>query len=150
MEDITIRDMVRDDVPAIVGLLEGHNEAEEWHDTTESFRSELEAMFNPVPFGRPAYVVAVNKGGDILGVGGYSNAGFDEEIYGLFWGAVHRDHVGKGIGKMLVATRLERIRERGGKVVLSTVRKTWHLERFGFIKILPRESGYFLMMLELT
>ncbi len=129
--------------------LNNPTDGDDWIDL---LRNELEAAFQPSKFITPVYLVVWDNHKKIVGFAGYSNCGFDTEIFGLTWCNVHPAYKNLGIGKMLVEERLKSISKEGGKVVLSSQREqvTWHLERFGFERL--KENGecdgdkYFLMI----
>ncbi|HEY1041457.1 MAG TPA: GNAT family N-acetyltransferase [Candidatus Paceibacterota bacterium] len=143
---MSIRNLTLSDVPEIIEIFKFHNQSEGWNESLERFTHELHESLNSQEFTKPYYVVYENEQGSILGFGAYSNTGFDDGVYGLFWGIVHPEHQGKGIGKALTEERIQRIKQAGAHIILSTTKKTWHLERFGFKVIESRDDGYYLMM----
>lgn len=150
---MNIRLLERTDIPLCVDIynLNYPNDELYWIDL---LNNELNAMFQDSKFIIPKYFV-IEIDNKIIGFAGYSNCGFDTEVFGLLWCNVHPDYQGKGVGKMLVEERLKHIKGDGGKIVLSSQRGkvTWHLERFGFVNM--GDNGecdgdkYYLMRLKM-
>jgi N-acetylglutamate synthase-like GNAT family acetyltransferase len=145
----TIRELKRSDLIQCVELFKLNSTANMLEDyAIVQLINELNASFEPTMFVTPRFILA-EENKKIIGFAGYSNTGFDDEIFGLFWINVHPDHRNRGIGKALTKFRIEEIKKIGGKIILSTTRKTWHLERFGFTKDSSLSQNYYLMKLEL-
>ncbi len=144
-----IRDLQPDDIPNCVELFKLVASGEDWNDMIDDFaEQELWPMFREGQYVKPHYFVC-EVDGKLVGIAGYSKSGFDNEIYDLFWAIVHPEYQNQGIGGKLTETRINRIRELGGTVILSTTRKDWHLKRFGFEIIQPIKDGYYFMKLNM-
>ena len=146
---IQIRSLIKEDIASCIELCKLNSVIEGWgEDTVDSLVFELNAAFENGVFCRPNYLVAImdNK---IVGFAGYGRLGFDDGAYGLFWVQVHPFYQKKGVGTELTKTRLEKIKNEGGEIVIAKTRKIWHLTRFGFEKIIDRGGGYQLMQLSL-
>ena len=142
-----VRKLLPKDIPSIIEIFTFHNTAEGWNEAIDHFTNEITTMFSDSYFIRPVFIVCENNEGKIIGFAGYSNTGFDDGVFGLFWVMVHPEYQYQGVGKLLTEERIREIKEIGGGVIFSTTRKTWHLERFGFKSIAPRGDDYFLMVL---
>ncbi len=146
---IIVRCLMYSDISECVEIykLNYPNDSQEW---INSLKHELNQGFNTFQFTLPRYFVSIIEG-KIVGFAGYSDVGFDADIFSLLWCNVHPDFKGKGIGKKLTERRIKEITDEGGKKILSSQAKSvkWHLERFGFEVI--DENGncdgeeYFLM-----
>lgn len=121
--------------------------SENWNGYIDRLLIELKAMFQQ-GYIIPNYLV-IEIDNKIVGFGGYSNTGFNDDIYGLCWCVVHPDFQGKGIGKKLTEVRIEEIKKIGGKIILSSTKKLWHLTRFGFEDLGICGDDYHLMKLHL-
>ena len=106
----------------------------------DSERPDFENYLDTMP--GPYFVVDEND--VILACGGYA-ANIDEpDTADLCWGMVRRDLQGTGLGKLLVAARLERIEAdaRFRHVFLKTSHETAAFyERFGFVTEQVIEHG---------
>lgn len=105
-------------------------------DYSFDIEKELKAAFdyNNIQFTIPEYFI-FQEDNIIKGFAGLSNSGFDNQIFGFFSCYVLPEYQGKGIGKKLTEARIKRINDIGAEMILSTTRKPWHLERFGFKKM---------------
>lgn len=115
----------------------------------EDLRLDLNAAFDATRFSPPRYVV-VEIDGNVVGFAGMAPSAFDEGVYGLFWAVVDPSYQGLGVGKTLVESRLDLIRNLGGEAVVAVTKVQWHLKRFGFRPVMKRSKDYTLMMLNLT
>lgn len=83
----------------------------------------------------------------IKGLAGLSNCWFDNQAFGLFTCYIDPIYQNKGIGKKLTEFRINRIKEIGGRVIFSSTKKPWHLERFGFKQIKSPYDDWKIMQL---
>ena len=105
-----------------------------------SERAEFETFLDNLP--GPYIVVEDND--DILACGGYAPNIDAPDTADLCWGMVRRDLQGTGLGKLLVAARLERIEADAcfRHVFLKTSQETAAFyERFGFVTEQVIEHG---------
>ena len=138
-----IRLLEEQDIEACVAICEMNFAGSDYrYDVLHALRSH----FAEGSIVKPEYVV-FDDNGMIKGVAGFSRTVFDSGVFGLFMCYVHPDFQNEGIGRALTEVRIEMIREKGGLSVLSTTRKMWHLERFGFQPIATPYSDWHIMQL---
>ena len=152
---VQIRKLELDDIDMCISIYKLNATTEGWNDPVEeqpdgrrSVFSELHASIGTNGFVKPHYFVA-EIDNVIRGFAGFSNTGFDDNVFGLFWANVDPSYQNVGLGKALTLSRLDAIKEMDGKVIFSTTRKQWHLHRFGFKTVCPRGDGYYLMQLNI-
>jgi predicted N-acetyltransferase YhbS len=152
---IKIRTLGKSDIEKCIAIYKLNAAVEGWTDPAElqvdgkrSLYSELSASLCSNGFVKPYYFVA-EIDNVVRGFAGYSNTGFDDNVFGLFWANVDPEFQNYRLGKELTLKRIDAIKRMDGKVIFSTTRKQWHLQRFGFKTIMEREDGYFLMQLNL-
>lgn len=145
-----IRKLSKIDIPACVEIFKLNMALENWENyPDENLIRELNAAFETNIFCIPTYYVAEWRN-DIVGFAGYGRLGIDDGLWGLFWINVHPNHYNKGIGEKLTTIRIDDIKKNDGEIILATTKKIWHLERFGFKKVIPRGDDYYMMMLDLN
>lgn len=144
--NINIRKLSKDDIDYCIEIYKLN--AENNLKYLDQLIYELNSSFLDFNFIVPKFLIAEHNN-EILGFAGYSNTGFSNAVYGIFWINVHPNYKNIGVGKSLTKFRIEAIKNEGGKVILSTTKKAWHLERFGFQKISLLTGGSILMKLEL-
>jgi ribosomal-protein-alanine N-acetyltransferase len=91
---------------------------------------------------RHYFVVTLNN--RVVACGGF---GYNENNHtvSFAWGLVHRDFHKQGIGKMLAAYRLNKIRELypGVDIILDTTQHSYtFFERLGFVTVKYTKDGY--------
>lgn len=106
---ITIRPMRWWDIPSVHGIEESCFPDDSW--SVDQFWRELAGATRD-------YVVA-DSGGTVVGYAGISSIAPDSDLQTL---AVDPGHRGSGLGKQLLASALERARERGATSMILEVR----------------------------
>lgn len=107
-----------------------------------SERADFAAFLDDLP---GPYLVLEDLNGDIVACGGFGPTRQDDTVAILCWGMVRRDQHGRGLGRQLLATRLDLIatdpRFRAVRIETSPLSRGF-FERFGFIVDLVVPDGF--------
>lgn len=114
MSNITITDMVQEDISEVLRLIYETYDAEgEDLRPDGRIRPEFDWSFSPVlPDHLKSKFFVAKSGGKIVGVAGVVPSSMSYDVWELNWGTVLPIHQGKGVGTALSKHRIEWIRER--------------------------------------
>lgn len=149
-EELNIRALKKEDISQCINLMVLNESRTNFKQATE----ELESMFEPTKFLKPHFLVA-EQDNKVVGLMGYSNCGFDDDVFGLFSANVHPEYQNKGIGKKLTKKCIEEIKKSPDNwcdvlEIFLTTKKVEFAYNLGFVNIGKRDSGYYLMRLTIN
>ena len=71
------------------------------------------------PSGWPPHFVVVEYKGKIVGFAGYRRALIMTDAWEMIWNNVSKEHQRKGLGSLMAAYRVDKIKELGGKIIFT-------------------------------
>lgn len=119
-----------------------------YNELLDLARTDLKSSLIQTQFVKPEFLILENEDKEVIAFAGYSNSGFDLDIYSVFWGNINPNYKKlTNLSKKEIAHMfLERIKEEvikvNGEHIICTSRFINFLGQFGFKELLSygRES----------
>lgn len=94
----------------------------------------------------PAFVVACNDRGTVIGFAAYHRSMLMKGAFDLIWLAIDEKYQGCDIGRQLTEYRIMEISGHNGQMILLVTQKPSYFSRFGFFKLHHTGNDWYLML----